>query len=46
MQIKINLKKNNNLDFPGSTVDGNLPTDAGDIGSIARPRRSHMSQGN
>ena len=28
--------------FPGHTVDRNPPADAGDMGSIRDPRRSHM----
>ena len=34
------------LDFPGSTVDGNPPTSAGDTGSIPGPGRFHMSWSN
>ena len=31
-------------DFPGDTVDKNLPADAGDMGSIPGPGRFHMLQ--
>ena len=34
------------LNFPGDTVDKNLPTSAGDMGSIPGPGRFHMPQGN
>ena len=34
------------LNFPGDTVDKNLPTNAGDMGSIPGPGRFHMPQGN
>ena len=34
--------KNLFLDFPDGTVDKNLPADAGDMGLIPSPRRSHM----
>ena len=33
-------------DFPGSTVDKNLPANAEDTGSIPGPGRSHMLQNN
>ena len=33
-------------DFPGGTVNKNLPANAGDMGSIPGLRRSHMLQGN
>ena len=33
-------------DFPGGSVVKNLPDNAGDMGSIPGPRRSHMSQSN
>ena len=29
-------------DLPGGTVDGNPPANAGDMGSIPGPGRSHM----
>ena len=32
-------------DFPGAPVDTNLPADAGDVGPIPGPRRSHTPQG-
>ena len=33
-------------DFPGGTVDRNLPANAGDRGSIPGPGRSHVLQSN
>ena len=33
-------------DFPGVTVDKNLPASAWDTGSIPSPGRFHMLQGN
>ena len=33
-------------DFPGGPVVKNLPCNAGDMGSIPGPGRSHMMQGN
>ena len=33
------------LDFPGGTVDKNLPADAGDTGSIPDPGRAHLLWG-
>ena len=33
-------------DFPGGTVDENLPANAGDTGSTPGPGRAHMSQNN
>ena len=33
-------------DFPGGTVDKNLPANAEDMGSIPDLRRFHMPQGN
>ena len=33
-------------DFPGGTVDKNLPSNAGDMGSIPGPERFHMLQNN
>ena len=38
---KKNVKLNHG-DFPGGAVDKNLPTNAGDMGLIPGPRRSHM----
>ena len=32
--------------FPGGTVVKNPPANAGDMGSISGPGRSHMPQGN
>ena len=34
------------LEFPGGPVVKNLPANAGDMGSIPGPVRSHMTQGN
>ena len=34
------------LGFPGSSVVKNLPANAGDMGSIPGPGRSHMTQSN
>lgn len=39
------MKKRVFCDFPGGTVDENLPTNAGDTDSITSPGRSHMPQG-
>ena len=33
-------------DFPGGLVVDSLPTNAGDMGSMPGPGRSHMPQGN
>ena len=33
-------------DFPGGTVDKNLPANAGDMGSIPGPGRFHMPRSN
>ena len=33
-------------DFPGGRVDKNPPANAGDVGSIPRPGRFHVPQGN
>ena len=35
-----------NKDFPGGTVDKNLPADAGDMSSIPDPGRFHMLRNN
>ena len=43
---KISNKEPNFRDFPGSTVVKNLPANAGDMGSIPGPRRSHMPRSN
>ena len=40
------LEKYNLLDSPHSSVVKNPPDDAGDIGSITRPRIFHMPRGN
>ena len=37
--VQISLVK---LDFPGGTLDKNLPVNAGDMGSITGPGRFHM----
>ena len=42
----INLIKNNFFGFPGGTVVRNLPANAGDMGSIPGPGRSHVPQSN
>ena len=36
------LRKYNSRDFPGGAVVKNLPANAGDMGSIPGPGRSHM----
>ena len=36
----------NGLGFPGGTVVGNPPANAGDVGSSPGPGRSRMPQGN
>ena len=33
-------------DFPGGVADKNLPANAGDMGSIPGPGRSHIPRGN
>ena len=40
------MSKSNDRDFPGGTVVKNLPANAGDMGSIPGPGRSHMPRGN
>ena len=40
------FKKKHLSDFPGGTVDKNLPANAGDKGSIPGPDRFHIPQGN
>ena len=40
------LEKYNLLDFPHGSVVKNPPNNAGDIGSITRPRIFHMPRGN
>ena len=40
------LRKAVEEDFPGGSVDENLPANAGDIGSIPGLGRSHMLQSN
>ena len=47
----MNLKKNEHfwkqgVDFPGGTVDKNLPANVGDTGLIPGPGRFHMPQSN
>ena len=44
--VKKKKKEKNSLDFPGGTVDKNLPASAGDMGSIPPRGRFHMPQGN
>ena len=34
------------MDFPGGPVVKNLPANAGDMGSIPGPGKSHMPRGN
>ena len=41
--MRIRSKKRGE-DFPGATVDKNLPANAGDMGSISGKGRSHMPQ--
>ena len=41
-----NEMKTHMMDFSGGSVDENLPTNAGDTGSIPGPGRSHMLQSN
>ena len=36
------VKEKKSLDFPGGTVDKNPPADAGDVGLVPGPRRSHL----
>ena len=36
------IKNTQILDFPGGTVDKNLPANAEDVGSIPGPGRAHM----
>ena len=38
--------KEANQDFPGGAVVKNLPVNAGDMGSIPGPGRSHMPRSN
>ena len=40
------IKGSKNRDFPGGTVDKNLPANWRDTGSIPGLRRSHMLQSN
>ena len=42
----LTLIKRKQKDFPGGTMDKNSPANAGDIGSISDPGRSHMSWNN
>ena len=39
-------KKEGKRDFPGGAVVKNAPANAGDMGSIPGPGRSHMPQSN
>ena len=41
-----NITEEKGWDFPGGPVIENLPTNAGDMGSISGLRRSHMPWGN
>ena len=41
-----NNRKTDMPDFPGGTVDKNLPAIAGGMGSIPGPGRSHMQRSN
>ena len=43
---EINANQNHNEDFPGGTVDKNLPANAGDMGSVSGPGRFHTLQSN
>ena len=40
------MPKNIQWDFPGGTVDKNLPANSGDTGSIPGPGRCHTLQSN
>ena len=40
------ILKSRDMGFPGSTVEKNLPANAGDTGSIPGPGRFHMPQSN
>ena len=40
------LRKKKNWGFPGGLVVKNPPANAGDMGLIPDPERSHMPQGN
>ena len=44
--ILLGTKINQCLDFPGGPVVKNLPANAGDMGLIPGPRRSHIPQNN
>ena len=44
--MRMQPHKNHRRDFLGSTVDGNPPVDAEDVGSIPGPGRFHIPQGN
>ena len=46
LKQKLVLQKQINRDFPGGTVVKNPPANAGDMGSIPGPGRSHMLQSN
>ena len=48
-QVGETVKNQNHIivsDFPGGTVEKNLPANAGDTGSIPDPGRSHMPRNN
>ena len=44
--LKVNVYRKFNRDFPGGTVVKNLPVNAGDTGLIPGPGRSHMLRSN
>ena len=46
MLVMLTLKKKKNQGFPRSSVVKDLPTNAGDMGLIPGPGRSHMLQSN
>ena len=46
VNLQVSLKNGSDGGFPGGRVDGNLPANAGDIGSIPGPRRFHMLHSN
>ena len=44
--LRIKISKRNSRDSPGGAVVKNPPDNAGDVGSIPGPERSHMPQSN
>ena len=40
--VRMAKTKHNTEDFPGGTVDSNLPAKAADMGSIPGPGRFHL----